>query len=138
MGYELSASDSGTGDYTPVGTVHLTNNVDHLEDFEFRGRIENHPMQVGQVTKNGAGAVDDASSIRRISTTTARSTTTTQRISTTHGNFAMPRAVVRSIEFEAPVIDVWPPEHHTRILFESPLRTSDPEAYVREVLGTRS
>ena len=45
----------------------------------------------------------------------------------------MPRVVVQSVEFEAPVTDVWPPEHHTRILFESPLSKTD-AAYVREVL----
>ena len=38
---------------------------------------------------------------------------------------AMPRAVVEWIEFEAPVVDVWPPEHHTRVLFASPLRASN-------------
>ena len=42
--------------------------------------------------------------------------------------------MVHSIEFESPVTDVWPPAHHTAILFDSPLRESDPDAYVRAVL----
>ena len=46
----------------------------------------------------------------------------------------MPRIVINWMEFEAPAADVWPPAHHRRILFDSPLRESDPEAYVREVI----
>ena len=38
------------------------------------------------------------------------------------------------LEFEAPVTEVWPPEHHTRIFFESPERESSPERYAREVI----
>ena len=49
-------------------------------------------------------------------------------------DLTMPRVVINWMEFEAPVTDVWPPAHHRRILFESPLRASDPEAYVREVI----
>ncbi|MCA9269659.1 MAG: DUF1592 domain-containing protein, partial [Planctomycetales bacterium] len=32
------------------------------------------------------------------------------------------------------VVDVWPPPHHSRILFDSPLRKSDPQAYIEAVL----
>ena len=46
----------------------------------------------------------------------------------------MPRVVLNWMEFEAPVSEVWPPVHHTRILFDSPLRVQNPEAYVREVI----
>jgi hypothetical protein len=46
----------------------------------------------------------------------------------------MPRVVVNWAEFEAPLLDAWPPEHHRRILFESPLRESDTDQYVRQVL----
>ena len=49
-------------------------------------------------------------------------------------NLTMPRIVINWMEFEAPVADVWPPAHHTRILFESPLREENPEAYAREVI----
>ena len=52
MGNHLR-SDAGTGDYAPVGIVHLSNTVDDVREFEFRGRIENHPIHVGQVTKKG-------------------------------------------------------------------------------------
>ena len=39
-------------------------------------------------------------------------------------NLSMPRAVIEWMEFEAPLAEVWPPDHHTRILFDSPLRES--------------
>ncbi|WP_338689729.1 DUF1592 domain-containing protein [Haloferula helveola] len=121
--------DAGTGDYHPVGTVHVSNDVDHLKEFEFRGRIENHPYQVGKVLKSGKepdsmwiypqnlfdnGQLNDHHS--------------------TGWEFDVPRAVVRKIEFEGPIVDVWPPEHHTRILPEDSLRHADPDAYVRGVL----
>ncbi len=128
-------SDFGTGDYTAVGTVHLSNDVEHLQEFEFRGRIENHPVQVGEVTKNG-----QEPATRHIY---CQNLFDNGRLNDHHVNhfdtawqLSVPRAVVRSIEFEAPVIDAWPPEHHTRILPASPQRLADPDAYIREVLGS--
>ena len=47
----------------------------------------------------------------------------------------MPRAVIDWIEFEAPMTEAWPPEHHKRILFDSPLRQREPGKYVHEVLS---
>lgn len=125
--------DAGTGNFAPVGTIVLRNSVDQMQEFEFRGRIENHPFQPGDVTANGQqpprlmihpqnlfdnGELNDH---RRSAFDDS-------------WQFSAPRVVLRSIEFEAPVSDVWPPQHHTRILFDSPLRSSDPKAYVREVL----
>ncbi len=130
MGYGLN-ENLAMLQMEPVGTVHLKNNVDQLETFEFRGRIENHPVKPGQVTARG--------------TTPASLTITPQNLYDdgtlndnnnfqSTRNLSLPRVVISSLEFEAPVIDVWPPAHHTRILFASPLRESDPAAYVREVL----
>lgn len=132
MGSHLR-SDAGTGDYTPVGTVHLTNRVDDLQEFEFRGRIENHPILVGQVLKNG-----QAPSTRHIYPQNLfdNGQLNDNRVNhlDTAWQHSVPRVVVRSIEFESPVIDVWPPEHHTRILPESSLRSADPDEYIRGVL----
>ncbi len=132
MGSSLR-SDSGTGDYTPVGTVHLTNKVDDLQEFEFRGRIENHPIQVGQVNQKG-----QEPSTRHIYPQNLFDNGQLNDNRANHFDVAwqlsVPRAVVRSIEFEAPVIAVWPPEHHTRILPASSLRTADPDEYIRGVL----
>lgn len=49
--------------------------------------------------------------------------------------FARPDALIDWIEIEGPVHDAWPPSTHTRILFDSPLGESDPDAYVRQVLA---
>jgi len=132
MGSHLR-SDAGTGDYEPVGSVLLKNKVDDLQEFEFRGRIENHPIQVGKVTDKG-----QLPSTRYLY---AQNLFDNGRLNDHRRNhldndwkFDAPRVVVRSIEFEAPVADTWPPHHHTRILFDSPERESDPEEYVRLVL----
>lgn len=45
----------------------------------------------------------------------------------------MPRLLVRSVEFEGPYYESWPPESHRRIFFPSPSE-NDPEAYAREVI----
>ncbi|MEI6233660.1 MAG: DUF1592 domain-containing protein [Planctomycetota bacterium] len=130
MGYNLNENSSML-QYEPVGTVQLRNGADHLQVFEFRGRIENHPIQQGHVTKTGLGPpkmhltpqnlFDDGTLNDDLNFHKAR-------------NATLPRVVIDSLEFEAPVADVWPPEHHTRILFDSPLRTTDTKAYVKEVL----
>jgi len=115
----------------PVGTVALSNGPEEPEEFEFRGRIENFPVQPPRAAKNKMlppsltitpqnlyddGTLNDDNNFQKTR------------------NPSMPKAVVEWIEFEAPVFDVWPPEHHTRILFESPYRETNPKAYVREVL----
>ncbi|MFT5105951.1 MAG: mono/diheme cytochrome c family protein [Pseudoalteromonas tetraodonis] len=132
MGSRLRG-DSGTGDYAPIGTLHLSNDVDHLQEFEFRGRIENHPVQVGKVTKTG---VEPTTMHLYAQNIFDNGQLNDRHINHFHTSwqFDVPRAVVRSIEFEGPVTDVWPPEHHTRILFDSPLRESDAKSYVHAVL----
>lgn len=132
MGSSLR-SDAGTGDYTPVGTVHLTNDVEHLQEFEFRGRIENHPIQVGQVNEKGQEPSTMLIYPQNLFDNGQLNDNHRSHFDTAW-QFSVPRAVVRSIEFEAPVIDVWPPEHHTRILPASSLRSADPDGYIREVL----
>jgi mono/diheme cytochrome c family protein len=132
MGSQLK-SDSGTGDYAPVGTVFLNNDADHLQEFEFRGRIENHPVQIGNVTKKGVGPTTMILYPQNLFDNGQLNDHRTNQFQTSW-QFGVPRAVVRSIEFEGPVTEVWPPDHHTRILFESPLRDSDPKGYIRAVL----
>ena len=45
----------------------------------------------------------------------------------------MPRLLIRSVEFEGPYYDSWPPETHRRIFINSP-HSDNPPAYAREVL----
>ncbi len=116
MGQALNINSSAQ-QIRPVGTVRLTGPDPKV--FEFTGRIENFPASV--ITPQNLyddGTLNDENDFlywpRRLS---------------------MPRAVVNWMEFECPVADVWPPEHHTRILFDSPLRESNPPVYLRGVLG---
>ena len=46
----------------------------------------------------------------------------------------MPRLRIRSIEFEGPFHESWPPESHRRLLPDLPSK-SDPQAYARDVLS---
>lgn len=130
MGYNLNVNSS-TQQIRPVGTVTLRNSPDDPQVFEFRGRIENFPAEPGRVV-NGKRRPDGM-------TITFQNlyddgTLNDDPVFLTPRNLAMPRVVVNWAEFEAPVADRWPPPHHTRILFASPLRESDTEEYVRQVL----
>jgi hypothetical protein len=125
MGYTLN-ENSSTLQMEPVGTIKLTNSVDHLQVFELRGRIENHPSRPARATNRGRQPESMV--------ITPQNLYDNGRLNDRLDQLAMPRAAIEWIEFEAPIAEVWPPEHHTRILFESPLRKSDPEAYVEAVL----
>ncbi len=131
MGYNLNENQS-TLRMEPVGMVNLKNNPDHPEVFEFRGRIENYPVRPGKL-KNGKPLPNTL-------TITAQNLFDDGTLNDLNQflywprRASVPRAVVEWIEFEAPVVDVWPPAHHTKILFDSPHRESDRNAYVREVL----
>ena len=119
--------------YKTVAKLYLTNSPDNPRVFEFRGRIENHPSSPVRV-----GRPPNASLVQQISIK--------PRVFFDDGTLndgghyanvrqlAMPRAVINWMEIEVPVVDVWPPRHHTDILFESPLRETDETGYVRQVL----
>ncbi len=116
--------------FKTVATLQLTNSPDEPEVFEFRGRIENHPYAPVPSSKNGP-LVDQMTLIPRVIYDDG-----TLNDGGHYANIralAMPRAVINWMELEAPVTNVWPPQHHTAILFESPLRERDPDGYVREV-----
>ncbi|MCG8587177.1 MAG: DUF1592 domain-containing protein, partial [Pirellulales bacterium] len=117
--------------YKTVGTLHLTNTPDDPKAFEFRGRMENHPSVLVPSRNEGPpirqmslrprlffddGTLNDGGNYAKIR------------------QLAMPRAVINWIELEVPVVDVWPPKHHTDILFASPLRETDENGYIRELL----
>lgn len=117
--------------FKTVAKLHLTNSPDEPKVFEFRGRIENHPSAVIQVGKPpNAKLVEQMSLIPRLIFDDGT-------LNDGYGNsrqLELPRAVINWIELEVPVVDVWPPSHHTDILFDSPLREQDERAYMREVL----
>jgi len=123
MGQTLNGS---TQRVEPVGSAYLDNSPDEPRVFEFRGRIENYPLTRGRMIR-GNQQPDS-----RVITPQVLYDDGT--LNDGNRNLTMPRIVINWMEFEAPVADVWPPAHHRRILFDSPLRESDPEAYVREVI----
>ncbi len=49
--------------------------------------------------------------------------------------FARPALLIDWIELEGPLYEAWPPPGHQRILFDSPLRSTDETGYAREVLA---
>lgn len=118
--------------FKTVATLYLSNSPDDPAVFEFTGRIENHPYAPTRVGKRG-DLVDQMSIRPRVvfDDGTLNDGGTYAKVR----QLSLPRAVIQWIEFEAPIVDVWPPEHHTAILFDSTLRETDADMYVREVLS---
>ncbi|MEO0477170.1 MAG: DUF1592 domain-containing protein, partial [Planctomycetota bacterium] len=115
--------------FRTVGTLYLTNLPDEPKVFEFIGRMENHPYATAPSRKNGP-LVNQMALIPRVFFDNGT-------LNDHYGNAAQmqyPRAVVNWIEIESPIVDAWPPKHHTDILFDSPLRETDEAAYVRAVI----
>ncbi|MDG2124356.1 MAG: DUF1592 domain-containing protein, partial [Verrucomicrobiales bacterium] len=132
MGYNLNINSS-TQEVAPVGVVHLRNSPDHPETYELRGRIENFPVQLGKMHKGQLRP--DTLTLTPQNLYDDGTLNDDNRFLYWPRQPDMPRAVIDWIEFEAPLTEVWPPEHHTRILFDSPLRQTDPEKYVYQVLS---
>ena len=130
MGTEPGATETP---YKTVAELYLTNTPDEPKIYEFRGRIENHPSSMVR-----QGRPPNAKLVERVAIK--------PRLFNDNGTLndglnyardrqlAMPRAVINWMEIEIPVMDVWPPRHHTDILFGSPLRETDEAAYVRQVI----
>ena len=125
--------DAGTGDYFPVGAATVRNDADAPRTFEFRGRMENHPLQVGKVTNKGVQPSQRHIYVQNVYDNGHLNGHRRSGFDNSY-QLDLPRLIIRSFEMEAPVADVWPPAHHTRILFPSPLRERDQPAYVRAVL----
>ena len=117
-----------------IATVYLTNDVDEPKIFEFRGRIENYPYSSELQSKGpDQGKVLNRMTLR-MSVVYDDGTLNDGAHYAFIRQLGMPRAVVNWVEIECPVTDVWPPKHHTDILFASSMRATDEQAYVREVL----
>jgi len=101
----------------PVGKPQSVSGTD-LQAFVFEGAISNFPSP--DVEKDN---VNYLAGVREIG---VRSEFTDGR--------DMPRLLIRSIEFEGPYYETWPPRTHRDIFIESP-NENDPAAYAREVIG---
>ncbi len=135
MGYDIEGINANaTNRALTVDTLRLSNTVDEPEIFELRGRLENFPYQPEYSYRRG-GKIDGALVVVPDHfTVTPVNVYDDGTLNDAPDPLAMPRAVVEWIEFEGPVANTWPPEHHSRILFDSPLRETDERAYVAEVL----
>lgn len=132
LGYDLNVNSS-TQLVEPVGTVRLRNTPDNPKVYEFRGRIENHPVKPGRMWRGRWQP--DALTITPQNLYDDGTLNDQNTFLKWPRRLDMPRVVVNWIEFEAPVVDVWPPPHHTQILFASPLREQAPAAYVKDVIA---
>ena len=104
--------------------------------FEIRGRIENLPVQPARSYRRG-GRIDG-----NLVHLPAHISLYFQNLFD-DGTLGIkpypdlaskPTAIVEWLEFEAPVVDTWPPKHHTDILFKSNLKKINTSGYVKEVL----
>ncbi len=114
-----------------LGTAHLTNSPDEPKVLEYTGRIENIPHFTGT---DKDGSVVHQRELRALIIYDDGKPNNGWDYNPDHEQLAKLRAVINWIEFESPVFDVWPPKHHTDILFESPLKQTNEPAYVRAVL----
>ena len=108
-----------------------------VQQFEFRGRIENFPLPVrGQgkypglvirlrnVYTDGTPAPSKLEKVRRDG----------KEVQVFPAEPHMPALLIESVEFEGPYNPIWPPKIHRQILFDSPLRNQNEVAWIREVL----
>ena len=131
LGYNLNINSS-TQEVEPVGLVELGSSADQPQVYELRGRIENFPVQRGTLQRGRLQP--DSLTLTPQNLYDDGTLNDDNRFLYWPRQPDMPRAVVDWIEFAAPVTDVWPPEHHRRVLFASPLREDDPAAYVEQVI----
>jgi mono/diheme cytochrome c family protein len=114
--------------FHPAGTVEITSPDEQV--FEFRGRLENHPLPVrGQgkypgLVVRARNVFDDGSP--RPKKEKKKGFPDEPHLSVIN---------IQSVEFHAPYFDEWPPALHRRILFDSPIRDTDEPGYVAEVLA---
>lgn len=120
--------------FRPVQTVEITSAEE--QTFEFRGRLENHPLPVrGQGKFPGLvvrlrNTYDDGSPLPKVQ----KNPKDRKRGDIYPVEPELPSLQITSVAFAAPVFEQWPPSLHRRILFDSELRQTNEPAYVKEVL----
>lgn len=109
---------------------------DELQQFEFRGRIENFPLPVrGQGKYPGLvirlrNVYDDGTPMP---TKLEKIKRDGKEVKAFRAEPDLPQLLIESVEFEGPVYSAWPPSAHRRILFDSPLRDTNEREYLRLV-----
>ena len=126
-----------------LGAVDVTS--EQPEVYEFRGRMEDFPVQSRGQSKFPGQLITLTNIFND-----GKQRKTTQRIETViekkgkkrkgtkteliqHAD--VPTITIDSVEFMGPIYESWPPEHHQRILFDSPQRDLGESAYARVVVS---
>lgn len=126
-----------------VGHIDVTSN--ETQEFEFRGRIEEFPLQSRSQSKYPGLLIwirniyDDGLPAPKAKKVPIESPTTkgkkrkrTKTVWVEDPDF--PKIVIESIEFTAPVFFTWPPKHHRRILPDQAPATQDEQTAMEDVL----
>lgn len=116
LGVHLGLRRDCGSTFARVGTVRTVNSTRH-EQFVFEGAIRNYPSP--DVEKDN---VNYLAGIREIA---VRSEYTDGR--------DMPRLAIKSVEFEGPYYEEWPPKSHRNIFVDFD-RKDDPRAYARHII----
>ena len=120
--------NSSTRRVKPLGTVIVKSPKPQV--FELTGRIENFPKATGRKHHRKKIDLPDAMFITPINLY-EDGTVKDDRTFFKDLNKTYSRPSLEWLEFEGPIYEAWPPKSHQRILFDSPLRESDPDAYVK-------
>jgi len=143
-----------------VGEVDVRASVEEPETFVFRGRIEDFPqpgdVPFGNIDFNGmmvlvdfvdAGGKELRYPGRTYAVPPPKKKPTPKGKKPTVAAYPAPPPtaenprldiVIKSVEFESPVITAWPPKSHSQILFAGdakPQTPDDEKLYVQDVLG---
>ncbi|HEU0119548.1 MAG TPA: DUF1592 domain-containing protein [Bryobacteraceae bacterium] len=116
LGVHLGLRRDCGSTFAQVGTAQVVKGT-KLDRYVFEGAIRNFPSP--DVEKDN---VNYLAGVREIA---VRSEYTDTR--------DMPRLLVRSVEFEGPFYESWPPPAHKNIFVDSPNK-NNPQAYAREIL----
>lgn len=117
LGVHLGLRRDCGSTFAPVGSPQKVENT-QLQKYVFEGAIANYPSP--NVEKDN---VNYLAGIREIA---VRSEYTDSR--------DMPRLLIRSVEFEGPFYESWPPPAHKNIFVDFP-RPQDKPAYARHILS---
>ena len=112
-----------------VAEVDVTASKDKAEAYDFVGRIEEYPLP-GHNPKFPGLLLH----VRNVYAGQAIKKSKPKKNDPQPETPTLPAIIVDSLEFEGPLIDSWPPESHTRILFEKDPADSETQ-YVRKVLS---
>ncbi len=131
---------------TPSKTVgHIDVTSEETQEFEFRGRIEEFPLQSRSQSKYPGlliwirNTFDDGQPAPRankipIEPLTSKGKKRNRKKTVWVEDPDFPKIVIESIEFTAPVFFTWPPEHHRQILRGQTPVAQDEQAVMEDVL----